>query len=183
MIRINLLPYREKQKQAGLKKQVLILSGSFLAFVLLLAGVHLFMAFSISELGIKIQEKEESLVRLNKVVGEVEIFKKDKTSLEKKLSIITRLEENRHAEVRYLDALNLAVPSRDVWLDRLTQKEAELQLEGVARNNMILSRFMKNLENMSFLETVDLISSKQKDFSGMKLYSFVLSCKIREQGT
>lgn len=183
MIRINLLPYREKQKQAGLKKQVLILSGSFLAFILVLVVIHFYMSFSISGLEKTIQEKEETLTRLNKIVGEVETFKKDKNSLEKKLSIIARLEENRLSEVRYLDDLNLAVPSRDVWLDRLTQKETELQLEGVARNNMVLSRFMRNLENMSFLQTVDLISSKQKEFSGMKLYSFVLSCKIKQQGS
>jgi len=183
MILINLLPYREKQKQAGLKKQLIILSGSFLVFLLVLAGIHLYMAFSISSLEKEIQEKEDTLTRLNKIVGQVETFKKDKNSLEKKLSVIARLEENRLAPVRYLDELNLAVPTRDVWLDRLSQKDTELQLEGVARNNMVLSRFMRNLENMSFLQTVDLVSSKQKDFSGMKLYQFVLSCKIKKQGT
>jgi len=79
--------------------------------------------------------------------------------------------------------LNRAVPTRDAWLDKLAKKEKELQLEGVVRTNMVLSQLMSNLENMSFLQTVDLVSSKQKEYSGMKLYQFVLSCKIKEQGT
>ena len=183
MIRINLLPYREKQKQAGLKKQILLLSGSFLALILILGGIHLFVSLSISSLGKQVQEKEETLARLNKIVGEVETFKKDKNSLEKKLAIINRLEENRLAEVRYLNELSRAVPTRDAWLDKLSQKDMELQLEGVARNNMALSQFMRNLESLSFLSAVDLVSSRQKDYSGMKLYSFVLSCKIKKQGS
>jgi len=183
MIRINLLPYREKQKQADVKKQIFFLAGSFLVFLLVLAGIHLFMALSISRLEGEIKEKEETLAKLNKVVGDVETFKKDKTSLEKKLSVITRLEENRLAPVRYLDELNSAVPTGDAWLDKVTQKESELQLEGVARNNMVLSRFMRNLEGRSFISTVDLVSSKQNDYSGMKLYQFVLNCKIKKQGT
>lgn len=183
MIRINLLPYQEKRKQADLKKQILILSGSFLAFILVLAGIHFYVSFSIGSLEKEIQEKEDTLNRLNKIVGEVETFKKDRDALEKKLAVIARLEENRLAPVHYLDRLNAAVPTRDAWLDKVSQKEDELQLEGVARTNMVLSRFMRNLEGMNFLETVDLVSSRQKDYSGMKLYSFVLSCKIKKQGT
>ncbi|OPY09111.1 MAG: Fimbrial assembly protein (PilN) [Syntrophus sp. PtaB.Bin001] len=183
MIRINLLPYREKQKQAGLKKEIILLSGAFLAFVLVIVGIHSFMLFNISSLEKEIQEKENTVARLDKIVGEVEVFKKDKNSLEKKLSVISKLEENRSAPVRYLDELNLAVPTRDAWLDKVSQKETELYLEGVARTNMVLSQFMRNLEHMSFLQTVDLVSSKQKDYLGVKLYQFVLSCKIKKQGT
>jgi type IV pilus assembly protein PilN len=183
MIRVNLLPYREKQKQAGLKKQIFLLGGSFLVLLLVLGGIHLFMVLSISSLEGEIKEKEETLVKLNKIVGEVETFKKDKNSLEKKLSVITRLEENRMAPVRYLDELNSSVPTGDAWIDRITLKESELQLEGVARNNMVLSRFMRNLEGRSFLSAVDLVSSTQKDYSGMKLHQFVLTCKIKKQGT
>ncbi len=183
MIRINLLPYQEKRKQADLKKQVLIFSGSFLAFLLVLAGIQLYVSFSIRNLEKEIQEKEETLTRLNRIVGEVETFKKDVSSLEKKLSVISRLEENRLAPVYYLDRLNSAVPAQDAWLDKVSQQETGLQLEGVARTNMVLSRFMRNLEALNIFETVELISSRQKDYSGMKLYLFVLSCRIKKEGT
>ncbi|SEL95453.1 type IV pilus assembly protein PilN [Syntrophus gentianae] len=183
MIRINLLPYREKQKQAGLKKQILIFGGSFLVLLLVLGGIQLFLSLSISSLKEEIKEREETLVRLDKIVGEVEVFKKDKNLLEKKLSVINRLEENRLAPVRYLDQLNSSVPMGDAWLDRITFKESELQLEGVARNNIVLSRFMRNLEGIGFISAVELVSSTQKDYSGMKLYQFVLNCKIKKQGT
>lgn len=183
MIRINLLPYREKQKQAGIQKEVFLFSGLFLAFMLILAGSYVFLTFSIKGLEKEIQAKEETLNRLNKIVGEVEMFKKDKNALEKKLSVITRLEENRLAPVCHLDKLNSAIPTRDAWLDRMAKKEAEMQLEGVARSNMVLSQLMRNLEETGFLSTVDLVSSKQKEYSGMKFYQFVLSCKIKKQGT
>jgi len=182
MIRINLLPYREKKKQAGLQKQVFLFGGSFLALLLILGGIHLFMITSIRSYEGDIKEKEEVLARLNKIAGEVEIFKKDKNVLEKKLSVISRLEENRLAPVRYLNDLNSSVPIGDAWIDRIILKESDLKLEGVARNNMVLSRFMRNLEGRSFLSAVDLVSSTQKEYSGMKFHQFVLNCKIKKQG-
>ncbi len=130
MIRINLLPYREKEKKENLQRQIIILSGSLVFFLLILVSVHLYFSMSISGMEKKIREADARLVVLNKKVGDIEGFKRDKRELEQKLGVINSLESNRLFPVRMLDELNLLVPAKEVWLERISETGQELAHRG-----------------------------------------------------
>jgi len=179
MIRINLLPYREREKKENLKRQIIIIAASFTVFLFVLVSFQLYITTSISNLEKEVKDREDRLVVLTKVIGDMEVFKADKKDLEKKLAIIETLEENRLTPVRKLDELTQLVPSKDLWLEKFSEKGKDLRIEGVARDNLAIARFMKNLELSNYIESVDLISSKQTEMSGIKLQQFILTCAIR----
>lgn len=177
MIKINLLPYREKEKKVGAARHVAVLVASFVVFLLVIGGIHVYMSMKISDLEKSVSENEERLKVLTKIIGDIEGYKKDKAILEKKIQIINDLEANRLAPVRMLDELTSLVPVKDVWLEKFTEKGKEITIEGMARHNIAVALFMKNLqEKASFIKTVDLISTREKEVSGIKLQHFVLSC-------
>jgi type IV pilus assembly protein PilN len=180
MIRINLLPYREIAKKETQSRQIFILAGSFLLFLLILGAVQLYFWRSISSLEEDVKVKEERLVVLNKTIGEVEKFKKEKQILEKKLAVIDELEKNRSYPVRMLADIASQVPVKDVWLDKLSQNPGSLSIEGRGRDNFAIVRFMKNLEGSMYIQSVELVSSKQSELSGIKLQQFNLSCVLRK---
>lgn len=180
MIRINLLPYREKEKKEDIQRQIVIISGSLLLFLVILISGHLYLGMTISGLEKKIREADAKLVVLDKKVGDIEGFKKDKKELEQKLGVINTLEVNRFFPVRMLDELNMLVPSNDLWLDRVTQTGTALRIEGVARDNVTMASFMINLERAGFIQSVDLVVSKEKDVAGVKLQQFVLTCVMKK---
>jgi len=180
MIRINLLPYREKEKKEDIQRQIIIVSGSLLLFLVILISGHLYLGMTISGLEKKIREADARLVVLNKKVGDIELFKKDKKELEQKLAVINTLEVNRFFPVRMLDELNMVVPSRDIWLDRVIETGKDLRIEGVARDNGILARFMTNLERAGFVQSVDLVISQEKDVAGVKLQQFAVTCVMKK---
>lgn len=180
MIKINLLPYREKEKKENIKRQIIIISGSLLLFILILLTGHIYLNMTIGDLEDKIKEAEAKLVVLDKKVGDIEGFKKDKKELEQKLAVINTLEVNRFFPIRMLDELNMLVPTKDLWLDKVAETGKALRIEGVARDNAILSRFMRNLERAGFVQSVDLVVSKEKDFSSVKLQQFVLTCVMKK---
>ena len=97
MIKINLLPYREKEKKENLARQISIIAGSFVIFILLLVFVQFKFSSSVSRLEDQVKETEAKLIELNKKIGDLERFKKDKKELEQKLGVIKTLEENRLA--------------------------------------------------------------------------------------
>jgi len=179
MIRINLLPYREKEKKEDIQRQIIIISGSLLLFLVILISGHLYLGMTISGLEKKIREADARLVVLDKKVGDIEGFKKDKKELEQKLGVINTLEVNRFFPVRMLDELNMVVPSKDLWLDRIIETGKNLRIEGVARDNGILARFMKDLEKAGFIQSVDLVISKEKEIAGVKLQQFALTCVMK----
>jgi type IV pilus assembly protein PilN len=176
MIRINLLPYREKEKKANLQSRIVFLTGSLVIYLLAIGGIHFYFSMSISGLEKSIQEENAKLVVLNKKVGDIDARKKDKQEVEAKLGVIKSLEGNRLFPVLMLDELNLLVPAKDIWLEKINQTGNELRIEGMARNNDVVARFMKSLEKASFVQTVDLIGTKEKEVSGNKLQQFILTC-------
>jgi type IV pilus assembly protein PilN len=180
MIRINLLPYREKEKKENLQRQIVLLAGSLALFLLVLGAVYLYFSMSIGGLEKSIQEVDAKLVVLNKKVGDIEGFKRDKKDVEQKLGVIKSLESNRLFPVRMLDELNLLVPARDIWLERINQTGNDLHIEGVARNNDVVARFMKSLGKAGFIQAVDLVGTKEKEVSGIKLQQFTLTCIIKK---
>jgi type IV pilus assembly protein PilN len=176
MIRINLLPYREKEKKANIQSWIVFFAGSLVLFLLVLVGVHFYFSMGISRLEKSIKEENAKLVVLNKKVGDIEARKKDKQEVEAKLGVIRSLEGDRLFPVLMLDGLNLLVPARDIWLEKINQTGNELRIEGVARNNDAVARFMKSLEKAAFIQSVDLMGTKEKEVSGIKLQQFILAC-------
>jgi type IV pilus assembly protein PilN len=180
MIKINLLPYREQEKKENLQRQIMILSGTLALFLLIILAVHLYFTMSIGNMETKIREAEAKLVVLDKKVGDIEGYKRDKKELEQKLGVINSLEKNRLFPVRMLDELNQLVPSREAWLEKLTQTGQQLHIEGMARDNGTVARFMKNMEKASFVQSVELVVSREKEVVGVKLQQFILTCVIKK---
>ena len=181
MIRINLLPYREKEKIEDITRQIMVIGITFVVFVLALGSFHLYLSMSISSLEENITKQQNELDRLNKIILDIDTFKRDKALLEKKIAIINTLEENRLAPVRMLDELTTMVPVKDVWLERLSEKGTAITIEGMARNNIAVAHFMKNLAGSTFIKSVDLVSTKEKEISGIKLQQFIISC-VKKKG-
>jgi type IV pilus assembly protein PilN len=176
MIRINLLPYREREKMEDLTRQIIIIVITFVVFLLVIGSFQLYLSISTSNLEKNVKLQEEDLARLTKTIGDIEQYKFDKTTLERKLAIINNLEENRLVPVMMLDELSLLVPVKDVWLDKISERGSEITMDGMARNNIAVAHFMKNLSGANFVKTVDLLSTREKEISGMKLQQFVISC-------
>jgi type IV pilus assembly protein PilN len=178
MIKINLL-YRsvaEKEKKTNLARQLAIVVAATLVFAILIGAVQLFMMRSISSVEASIKAKEDRLVVLKKLLGEIEDIRTEKKILEKKLSVINRLEEDRLYPVRLLDEINAMVLPREIQLTKLSEQGPLVNIEGVGRDNIAVALFMKNLERSRYIESVNLIFSKQATITNEKVYQFSLSC-------
>lgn len=180
MIKINLLPYRERKKVSAMKRQVITLAVSFGAFVIILVSLHVYMVLSIGWLEKDVKVSEEQLKQLTKVAGEMDVVMADKKLLEKKIEIINNLEKSRMDIVLLLNEMTVSVPSGQVWLTGLSESGGVLRLDGVARDNLAVATFMHNLERSSHFKSVDLQFSKQDKVSNTKIQKFIISCGIKK---
>jgi type IV pilus assembly protein PilN len=178
MIKINLLhrSVEEKEKKANVVRQIAIVVLSLFVFLVILASVHLYVAHSIGNLETDIATKEARLLVLKKIIGEIDDIRAEKQVLEKKLAVINRLEEDRLYPVRMLDEVNALVQPGDIQLTKVSEQGPQVNIEGVGRDNIAVALFMKSLELSKYIQSVDLISSKQVDMSGVKVNQFSLSC-------
>jgi type IV pilus assembly protein PilN len=178
MIKINLLhrSVEEKAKKANVVRQLAIVFLSLFTFLVILASIHLYITHSIGNLETDIATGEARLLVLKKIIGEIDDIRAEKKVLEKKLAVINRLEEDRLYPVRMLDEVNALVPPRDIQLTKVSEQGSRVSIEGMGRDNIAVALFMKNLELSKYIQSVDLLSSKQVDISGVKVNQFSLSC-------
>jgi len=80
-----------------------------------------------------------------------------------------------------LDELNMLVPAKQAWLEKITQTKQGLRIEGMARDNGVVARFMKDLEKAEFIRSVELVVAKEKELVGVKLQQFILACVIKKE--
>lgn len=180
MIRINLLPYREERKKTELARQIIILAGIFVIFFLVVAGVHLYMTFSLRSYTHEVKAAEEKLASLGEVTVDLEKIKKDKELLEKKIAVIEDLEKGRGRPVVLMEELSATVPVGQVWLSTIEKGADTLRVEGVAIDNPAIALFMQQLEKSPIIASVDLVSSELTAISGTKLMNFKLLCSLRK---
>jgi type IV pilus assembly protein PilN len=180
MIKINLLPYREKAKKENVSRQISIVVGSFIVFILMLILIQFNMSASVGSLDVQLKQAESTLKDLNRTIGDLENFKKDKKELEQKLAVIKTLEENRMAPVKTLDDLAALVPQKNIWLIKIVQKDVHLTIEGIGRDNIAVADFMKTIETFDSIKSVDLISSKKTEIGSITLQQFNFSCVMKK---
>jgi type IV pilus assembly protein PilN len=180
MVKINLLPYHQQKRAEGSLKKLIIGATAVVAFLLTIVSVHLYLVLQVGSLEEKLKTEEERLAALTAIAGEINQVKIDKKTVEKKLQIIKTLEENRLKPVMMLDELTTTIPVGQIWLISLAGSAAGYKLEGMARDNADIARFMNNLEKTARFNTVDLLTSKQSIIANTKLQAFTLSCALKQ---
>lgn len=179
MIRINLLPVRQTQKQQTIQQQLLI-GAMVLVFEVIACIVWTAaMSSTADEKKGQIAEKQNELKQLDKIIGEVNEFSTRKTELEEKLSIIDKLKKGKTGPVRALDDLATEIPNR-VWLTKMEEKGGTATFEGMAIEHDDVSALMKALQKSKYFTNIVLMHSKSKPdkASGLTLYEFKITCKM-----
>ena len=180
MIKINLIPYHEKEKKENLARQIAVMAGAFLLFILCLAGVYVYMTVQVGRLETKLTESRDKLKALEAKVGDLDKYKSQIAEFELKLGVIGTLEENRVHPVKMFDDLAMLVPPKSIWLTKISQSNDSLTLEGVGRDNIAVAGFMKTVEGFSAMQSVDLVSSKKMEIADTALQQFIFSCKMKK---
>ncbi|MBP9020693.1 MAG: PilN domain-containing protein [Syntrophobacterales bacterium] len=180
MIKVNLLPYRERKKKDLWKRQIFVASATFGAFLLIIATLHGYIYFSVNGLERDVKAAEGRLEELNKLAAEFNSVKADKDLLAKKIEVINNLEKSRMDVVLLLNEVARTIPPGQVWLVLLAETGSNLRIDGIARDNLAVAVFMNNLERSALIKSVDLSASKQDKIANTKVQKFVLNCSLKK---
>jgi type IV pilus assembly protein PilN len=160
-------------------------------FVIILVCIGVFYwhnstARKIRDLRTQINQAEQEIQRLSKIVEEVEKFKADKKILEGKIAVIDELKTHRQVQVHYLDELNKALPGQ-VWLEYYQQKGQALVLRGKSLSTDDVADFMRKLDASEYFDDIKVDQISQRDVSlgdrTLKINDFSMRLKVVPGGS
>ncbi|MFH2012678.1 MAG: PilN domain-containing protein [Pseudomonadota bacterium] len=177
MIRINLLQIREERKKESARQfiSIGILSLILLAFILVF--LHINASMKINTLNAEIKSTEEEINRLNKIVKDIDVYKKKMKELQDKIEVIDILNRKKTGPVKMLYELSKRTPTK-LWVTSLEEKDLKLNLSGMALDNQTIASFMRNMENSNCFSNIELIQLQQEKWEGLKLKKFEITCQV-----
>ncbi|MFN8390492.1 MAG: PilN domain-containing protein [Bdellovibrionota bacterium] len=177
MIRINLLG--EKIDRTGTyAAHGLALAGTVLATLI---ACFVFHDSKLSDLELLTNEKtllESQLNKLREKTKQVENLEKDKKLLSEKLTTIAKLKVKKSAPVHLLDDISSYIPQRS-WMTSVKQKTDGLEFQGVALDPQTVSSYMTQLATSKWIDTIELIYSRQQVKDGVPVQEFSFLVKLK----
>ncbi len=183
MIRINLLPYRERQEKEKVT-QYLVLAGAALGLVAVLATVlWIRQGRRIATLEGQVATARQELEGLKQIARQAEEYEKKLKLLQKKVDLISQLKESQQGPVHILDEISLKL-SEDLWLISVADQDGQTTLDGYSLSHEGIARFMKSLEKSKYFSNVELLQSKQENEpgTGEKVLNFTITLKSNAAG-
>lgn len=180
MIRINLLPHREEKRKA--RRQQFY---GLLVMVSVLAGLIVFLTYSIIDGYISSQEErndflKSAIVVLDKQIDEIKRLKEQTQALLARKQIIESLQRDRAEAVRLLSELVKQMPE-GVYLRSIKQDNTRISMAGYAQSSARVSTLMRNIEASPWLEKPRLIEIKAVLVEKRRLNEFNLNALIKRE--
>ncbi len=174
MAKINLLPWRDEQRQEKKKEFFTVLIG-FCVLGLLCGFVWV---TSVKD-AIADQNSRNALLQteidiLQKEVEEIQELKKRRAELVDRMRVIKNLQGSRPVIVRYFDSLVRAVPD-GVYLTSLTRVGDQIDLEGIAESPNRISALMRNLDESEWFGSANVSTIRLAPESGEQAQQFRMS--------
>ncbi len=186
MIRINLLkPETKDIKEAPVegmpefkaKKGPGIGNLIFLLLLIALAGFYYYQKKAIDQEKEQLAAAKQEKDKLQYVIAKLDEQKRAKSSLLLKIGLINQLKSQQDLAVRIMDELSKSLPDW-VWLNEVGYDARNIQIRGDALSNNLVADFISNLENSSYFESVNLISSTQKTARNDQYLEFSLTAAV-----
>jgi type IV pilus assembly protein PilN len=148
MIRINLLPVKRSKKRDAATRELIM--GAIVVGVVVF-GLYVWYAMmesSLEEVRDKTAKVEQEVKDKENEIVKVDVFKKQKSSLEAKVAVINDLRARKTGPVKMLDELATNIPRR-AWLTAFDEKNGTMTLDGGTSDNDDLADLLSYLMNNS----------------------------------
>lgn len=169
MIKINLLPVKQKARQYTVVYQ-LVVGGVVL--LILISGLmidHLLQKKKEGDLVEKKDRLNREIAELERLIGEVKQFEQKKAELQRKLDVINNLKNNKVGPVLLLEELSVTIPKK-AWVSSVRETTTPpaghaLSITGEATSDEVIAEFMSKLDDSEYFSNVNLIEAR---FAGEK---------------
>lgn len=179
MIRINLLPHREKRRAARQRQFGILAAIVAAAALVVVAAGHMTMTGRIDAQNERNAYLEGEIAKLDKEIADIKELKAQTQALLARKQVVETLQTNRAQTVYLLDQLVRLLPD-GVYLKGIKQTGNEVNVQGFAQSNARVATLIRNLEASPYLESSDLVETKAATVNGLRVSEFAIKFKLTQ---
>ena len=177
MAHVNLLPWREQQRQHQ-KQQYLM---GLLAVAAIVGLIFWFIGQAIDQQinhqNSRNQFLEREIRLLDAQIADIKNIKESKNAIEQRMALIEQLQASRNVAAIIFDELAKIVPM-GVSFQSMKRVGNKLEIEGISDSNNRLSDFMRSLDNSDVFVGAELSSIKADTNASRAISTFTLTFMV-----
>ena len=155
MAHINLLPWREEQRQEQTRQFATVTVLSLILTGALVFMVHVTFNNQIDHQKFRNKILQDEIKTLDASLKQIETLEETKEQLLARMDIIQSLQQQRPQIVHLFDDFVRTVPE-GIYLTNIEQQGEQLTIKGVAESNGRVSAYMRNIDASSWMATPKL---------------------------
>jgi len=176
MTEINLLPWREENRQEQ-KKEFVVMLVMVCVFAAAIVGlIHFQMQAKIDYQLARNKFLSDEIATVDKQILEIRELQKVRRSLIERMEVIQDLQGSRPSIVHLFTEIVSTVPN-GVYLQSLAQTGNNLVIKGEAESNARVSTYMRNLQASAWLKDPNLTVIEIEDKTVNRISTFMLTVK------
>lgn len=176
MTEINLLPWREENRQEQKKEFVVMLVMACALAAAIVGLIHFQMQAKIDYQLARNQFLSDEIAIVDKEILEIQELQKVRRSLIERMEVIQDLQGSRPSIVHLFTEIVSTVPN-GVYLQSLAQTGNNLVIKGEAESNARVSTYMRNLQASAWLKDPNLTVIEIEDKTVNRISTFMLTVK------
>ena len=176
MTRINLLPWREEDRQRKKKDFLMMLVMTGILAAAIVGLIHFQMQAKIDYQLSRNRFLQNEIKKLDDEIKEISELQKVRRSLIERMEVIQDLQRSRPSIVHLFTEIVSTVPN-GVYLKTLQQTGGNLLVNGEAESNARVSTYMRNLADSDWLKDPNLSVIEIEDITVNRISTFTLTVK------
>ncbi|MCZ6710794.1 MAG: PilN domain-containing protein [Gammaproteobacteria bacterium] len=160
MARINLLPWREWERERRQKEFLTNLGGILVVGLVLIFSGGLMLDRAVEQQNGRNQFLQRHIDDLDRQIAEIRDLRKTKDELLSRMQVIQELQGNRPVIVRVFDEI-VRTLAKGVHYRELSMVETKLSVHGTAESNNRISSLMRALDKSDWFAQPNLTTIKE----------------------
>ena len=155
MMQINLLPWRERRREAMRRAFVMQIVLAVVAAIFVVMAAHKLLTQRLARQEVINRTLEQHIADLNTRVAEVGHLRERQVAVRDRMRVIADLQKERAAVVRVFDELARSLPN-EVYFLTLERAGDVILIEGVSESYAGITQLMRRLEDSEEFDNADL---------------------------
>ena len=155
MMQINLLPWRERRREAMRRAFVMQIVLAVVAAIFVVMAAHKLLTQRLARQEVINRNLEQHIADLNTRVAEVGHLRERQVAVRDRMRVIADLQKERAAVVRVFDELARSLPN-EVYFLTLERAGDVILIEGVSESYAGITQLMRRLEDSEEFDNADL---------------------------
>ena len=155
MAKINLLPWREEQRQEQTRQFATVTALSMLLTGAIIFVVHVMFSNQIDHQKYRNKILQDEIATLDTALKQIDALEETKEQLLARMDVIQSLQRPRPQIVHLFDDFVRTVPE-GIYLTEIKQSGEQLNIKGVAESNGRVSAYMRNIDASEWMATPKL---------------------------